>query len=330
MLFFRGPEYDPRINLAFEETLHRSVRAGDEGIFLLWRNAPTVVVGRFQDTAEEVREDIVNDRRIGVVRRITGGGAVYHDLGNVNYSFLFPGTATGTLDFAPFTAPILRALRRLGVPAERTDRNDLTILGRKFSGNAQHMDGHRILHHGTLLFDSDLSVLSDVLRVREDKYRPKGFASVASRVTNIRPHLGAETGMEDFFVVLKDEVEREYGLSPLTVTDEFRGSVRRLAEERYASRAWTWGDGRERDVRKERRFEGVGRIEVRMDIRNGVMRNVAFFGDFFGAEDLTPVAQALDGLPLENAAVKGALAPLDIGSFFYRVREDELVSFLCF
>ena len=329
MLYYSEPGHDPRFNLALEETLYRRIRPGDEGIFLLWRNAATVVVGRFQDTAEEVREETVRERGITVVRRITGGGAVYHDLGNVNYSFLLPRTSEGTLDFAPFTQPVLRTLQRLGVGAERTDRNDLTIGGRKFSGNAQHMDGQRLLHHGTLLFDSDLSVLSQVLRVREEKYRPKGFASVASRVTNIRPHLGPDVGMEDFLTVLREEVNMEYGLAPLSASDELRAAVIALADERYASRAWTWGDGRERDIRKERRFEGAGRVEARMNLVEGAIRDVVFFGDFFGAEDLEPVARALEGLPPDRASVAQALAPIEIGRFFYRIGKEEFIDFLC-
>ena len=191
------------------------------------------------------------------------------------------------------------------------------------------MDGRRLLHHGTLLFDSDLSVLSQVLRVREEKYRPKGFASVASRVTNIRPHLGPDTGMEDFLTALRGEVDREYGLAPLPVSDDLREAVTALAEERYASRAWTWGDGRERDIRKERRFEGAGRVEARMNLVGGTMRDIVFFGDFFGAEDLAPVACALDGLPPDRASVAQALAPMEIGRFFYRIGKEEFIEFLC-
>ena len=174
---------DPYRNLAVEEYLFRHAK---EDVFLLWQNDPTVVIGKNQNAYAELDLDYVRARGIRVARRITGGGAVYHDGGNINYSVIAVGAAEGGLDFAPYTAPILEALLHFGVRAELSGRNDLLVGDRKISGNAQFRADGRVLHHGTLLYDSDLEVLSSALRVDEEKLRAKSIRSHRSRVVNIR------------------------------------------------------------------------------------------------------------------------------------------------
>ena len=197
--------HDPYYNLAVEEYLFQT--AEDE-VFMLWQNEPTVVIGKNQNAYAEVELDVLRERGIHLARRITGGGAVYHDLGNVNYTFIAKSGQQG-IDFAHFTAPILRALAELGIRAELSGRNDLLVDGRKFSGNAQYSANGKTLHHGTLLFDSDLTVLSDVLRPDEEKIRSKAVRSVRSRVTNLAPLLQKECQTGEFIDLLADFICRE-------------------------------------------------------------------------------------------------------------------------
>jgi lipoate-protein ligase A len=194
MLIYRNDNTDPYLNLALEEHLLTTSR---QDCFMLWRNRPAIIVGRNQNTAEEINAAFVRDRGVAVVRRLSGGGAVYHDLGNLNYTFIAHDSRR-SFDFAGFAQPILAVLRSLGVAAEFAGRNDLLIDGRKFSGNAQYVQGGKVLHHGTLLFDSDLTVLGQALAVKPEKYESKGVKSVASRVTNIAPHLPRPITVDQF------------------------------------------------------------------------------------------------------------------------------------
>ena len=193
---------DPAYNLAFEEYVLLNKREGD--LLILWQNDNAVIVGRNQNTEEEINRPFVEAHGIKVVRRITGGGAVYHDLGNLNYSFI---TDCGEFDhaaMAAFTWPVVAALRGLGLNAEGSGRNDITVDGRKVSGTAQRVQGGRILFHGTLLFDSDPEMVAGALRADPDKFRSKSTKSVRSRVGNIREFLPERMSLEVFRKYLKD------------------------------------------------------------------------------------------------------------------------------
>ena len=197
---------DPYWNLAAEEYLLTSL---SEPVFRLWRNAPSVIVGRYQNAAAEINSEYVRTRGIPVVRRLTGGGAVFHDLGNVNYTFIdrkVEGEDTAAM-FRRFTAPVISALRSLGVEASLEGRNDLVISGRKFSGNAVCVHGGRVLQHGTLLFSASVADLSGALNTRPEKFIGKSVQSNRSRVTNISEHLPARhrsMSVEEFITYLQD------------------------------------------------------------------------------------------------------------------------------
>ena len=199
---------DPYWNLAAEEYL---LTALSEPVFRLWRNAPSVIVGRYQNAAAEINSEYVRTRGIPVVRRLTGGGAVFHDLGNVNYTFIdrkVEGEDTAAM-FRRFTAPVISALRSLGVEASLEGRNDLVISGRKFSGNAVCVHGGRVLQHGTLLFSASVADLSGALNTRPEKFIGKSVQSNRSRVTNISEHLPARhrsMSVEEFITYLQDHI----------------------------------------------------------------------------------------------------------------------------
>ena len=206
MLYIENTNTDATYNLAFEEYVftrfadfqpgcQQGEPAGEEPILLLWQNGPSVIIGRYQNTAEEINADFIREKGIAVVRRNTGGGAVYHDLGNLNFSLIAAKARSTGVDFDTFTAPVVGALRSAGIRAEKSGRNDILAEGRKFSGNAQHISKGVVLHHGTLMFDVHMEDVARALHVKEGKFRSKATKSVRSRVTNLKPLFPAGSGI---------------------------------------------------------------------------------------------------------------------------------------
>jgi len=188
MKYIFNPSTDPHFNLALEEYVMTNCKDG-ETYFLLWQNEPSIIIGKHQNTVEEINSSFVKDNNIHVVRRLSGGGAVYHDLGNLNFTFIIGSGKEGMFDFGKFTQPIVKMLQSRGVNAELNGRNDLTIEGKKFSGNSQYIKNNRLLHHGTLLFNSNLEDVAKALMVSGEKIESKGVKSIRSRVTNILEHM---------------------------------------------------------------------------------------------------------------------------------------------
>lgn len=319
-----NPSNDPPYNLAVEEYVLRRLDPRQD-YFILWQNRPAVIVGRFQNTAEEVNQPYVERQGVAVVRRLSGGGAVYHDHGNLNFTFVVSQARGAFNDFARFTLPVLETLRAFGVPAERSSRNDLTVDGRKFSGNAQYVSGERLLHHGTILFDSDLAAVQDVLNVQQEKIESHGVKSVRSRVTNLRPYLPAGVGLPDFVARLREEIGRHGGgLGPdyrLSAADE--EAVGEFTAARYGRWEWNWGDSPAFAFRASRRFP-LGGVDLRLDVRDGVIRACRIFGDFLGSRDIAGLEAALRGLRFEPAALRRALSPLPVAEYLGGIGAQEL------
>ena len=293
---------NPHYNLAVEEYLFRHER---EDVCMLWQNEPTVVIGKNQNAFAEVDIDALRRDGVHLARRITGGGAVYHDLGNVNFSFISANNAETGLDFARFTAPILKALASLGVQAELSGRNDLLLNGQKFSGNAQYSADGRTLHHGTLLFDAELTALGRYLRPDEEKLKSKGIKSVHSRVTNLAPHLQISATTGEFIYLLARFLRAEYApLEPPIPQDEEID----MLFARNASREWLYP---ERELvagytlQQKKRFP-FGSVEITLSMHNDTVRDAMIRGDFFGSAPVEELESALCGKTLsairENVA----------------------------
>ena len=236
MLTVRNVSHDPFYNQAFEEYIYQTYL--DDDIFLLWQNAPAVVVGSYQNICREVHVEALRQRGIPVVRRISGGGTVYHDLGNVNYTYI---VRAGALDYDAVLSPVIAALNAIGVPARKNRTCDIAIGDLKISGSAQRMTKGRLLHHGTLLFSSDLEVLDRITtRRKNDCFRSKGTQSAICTVTNIREHLARPMTIEKFRERLLDRMVPP-GSPRLTLTPEQEAEVCRLRDEKYRSWEWTWG-----------------------------------------------------------------------------------------
>ena len=318
MIFLILETKNPYRNLAIEEYLFSHC---EDDVFMLWQNEPTVVIGKNQNPYAEINLDFLRDRGIHVARRITGGGAVYHDLGNVNYTFISEKRDTGGLDFARFTLPIIEALASVGVTATLTGRNDLAIDGRKFSGNAQHESGGRVLHHGTLLFNSDLDALSSVLTVDAEKIQSKGVKSTRSRVTNLAPFLPHGWEVNDFITLIADFVKTTF--SP-EEKEAPTGALVDALYRKYASQEWiypTSGIAAAHTLRKKRRYP-FGTVELLLDIKGETVREAKIVGDFFGFSDIRELEEALVEARLED--VHERLAAFDIGRYISGMTREEL------
>ncbi|MDR1379555.1 MAG: lipoate--protein ligase [Synergistaceae bacterium] len=312
----------PQYNLALEEYLCLRAAREESRFFMLWRNEPSIIVGRFQNTLEEINTSFVEERHIHVVRRNSGGGAVYHDLGNINYSFVMPDS--GDFDFAFFTEPIIQALAILGVRAELSGRNDLAIEGKKVSGGAQYRRGGVMLHHGTLLYDADLEILSQALRPSQDKFQSKAVKSIRGRVGNIKPYLQAPLSVSEFQDSLQRGVQ---GLTPLALDEDILAEVKRLETEKYSTWEWNYGSSPCFTERKKTRFSWGG-VEVFLVVDEGKISECSFRGDYFGSGEYAPLLSCLVGCSYTKESVAQAIEGFDTHALFAGSSPTDLIALL--
>ena len=320
MRYLESPSRDPYFNLALEEYVFERMDKS-KSYFLLWQNDNTIVVGKYQNTAEEIDQAYVDAHHIRVARRLSGGGAVYHDRGNLNFTFIVDRADAPGLNFKIFVRPVVEALARFGVHAAFTGRNDLTIDGMKFSGNAQYARRGRLLHHGCIMLDSNLTSVADALRVKEAKFDSKAVKSVRSRVTTINAHAPAPISMEDFKEALKECAMASGELEPCTLTEEDLAAIRKLRDEKYATWAWNYGFSPAYDMRREMKFP-AGLVTAHLSAEGGKIKAVRFYGDFFGGE-LGELEGAMVGLPLDGHLTE-ALEALRVGDYMSGITAEEL------
>lgn len=327
MIYIESPSTDPAFNLALEQHVFESFDRSED-YFMLWRNDNTIVIGKNQNTFAEINPAFVREHRIKVVRRMTGGGAVYHDLGNLNFSFITEAEDMSRFDFSMFCRPVVAALGTLGVHAEVSGRNDMLIDGKKFSGNSQMAARGRVLHHGTMMYDSDLSVLSRALQVSEDKIRSKGLASVRSRVTNIIDYMPEKLPLADFWHALLCAMYGGNAPESYVLTAEDLARVEEIKKSRYDRWEWNYGASPEYDIVKKRRVEGVGSIELHADVKNGVLEKAHFYGDFFGRKDPAELAERLVGVPMRYEDVALRLQDAEVTEYFSGLSVEMLLSII--
>lgn len=327
MLYIESPSTDPMFNLALEQYIFDLMDRSQE-YFILWQNANAVVIGKNQNAFAEVNQKVADEKNITVVRRLSGGGAVYHDLGNLNFTFILDAKDAEDLNIQLFCQPIADLLHTLHVPAEVNGRNDITIQGKKFSGNSQYLKQGRIMHHGTLMFESDLSVVADVLNVSADKFQSKSAKSVKSRVTNIAPYLPEGFTLETFKSLLAEYILKTKNITPYIFSKEDLEKIEQIKKERYACWDWNYGYSPAYSVEKSRRFEGCGKIEIHMNSENGILTDIQFFGDFFGIADTTELAIQLKGVVLERSALLERLVSCNIEHYFHGLKMEDFLSLL--
>lgn len=319
---------DPAYNLAMEQYVFDSLPR-DRAYFMLWQNDNAIIIGKYQNTLAEINQSFVEEHGIRVVRRLSGGGAVYHDLGNLNFTFITDAGESSRLNFKLFCLPVVRALERIGVRAEINGRNDMTIDGKKFSGNAQYLKSGRVMHHGTIMFRSDLGVVSQALQVDESKIRAKGIKSVRSRVTNVCEYLTQEIGLPEFRRILLNSILEETPGEEYVLTAQDLAAVEALREQRYATWDWNYGASPVCTLLKKQRFEGCGTVEAYLSVTNGLIDGAEFHGDFFSPSDPQELAARLIGLRPEAAAYAAALRDVDIGRYFTGLDNGQFLRLLC-
>lgn len=315
---------DPAYNLAFEETVLRRRTEGD--YLLLWQNDNTIVIGQNQNAEAEINRAFVEAHGIRVVRRTTGGGAVYHDLGNLNYSFITDAGDAERMTMERFTRPVVEALRGLGLQAEASGRNDILVEGRKVSGTAQRLLRDRILHHGTLLFDADPHMVAGALNADPAKFQSKSAKSVRSRIGNIRSFLKKDMDLPAFWAYLKDALAGD-GLTPDRLTAQELEAAEELRREKYASWEWTFGRSPRYSMVNRRRWDG-GTLEPRLQVEKGRIAAIVFYGDFLGLQSLEPVTEALTGCPFRQEDVAAVLDRFPLPQYFGAITREEILETL--
>ncbi|MBC2282848.1 lipoate--protein ligase [Listeria booriae] len=308
---------DPTINLAVEEFILTELDL-DEPVLLFYINQPSIIIGRNQNTIEEINTEYVAKNNIKVVRRLSGGGAVYHDEGNLNFSFITKDDGDSFHNFAKFTQPIVEALKKQGVNAELKGRNDLLIDGFKVSGNAQFATKGKMFSHGTLMLDLNLDNVVASLKVRKDKIESKGIKSVRSRVANISEFMEQKMTTEAFRdLLLLDlfDVENVKDVKEYVLTEADWEKIHAISEKRYNNWDWNYGKSPKFNLERTKRFP-VGGIDVRLDVVKSVIADVKIFGDFFGVGDVTEIEDKLRGVNYDRKAIETALQGVDIKHYF--------------
>ncbi|SCT49747.1 Lipoate-protein ligase A [Staphylococcus aureus] len=314
---------DPTLNLAMEEYVLKNLPA-EESYFLFYINRPSIIVGKNQNTIEEVNQTYIDAHNIDVVRRISGGGAVYHDTGNLNFSFITDDDGNSFHNFQKFTEPIVQALQSLGVNAELTGRNDIQVGQAKISGNAMVKVKNRMFSHGTLMLNSDLDEVQNALKVNPAKIKSKGIKSVRKRVANIQEFLNDPLEIEEFKKIILKTIFGEAEVEEYKLPDEDWENIEKLSNDKYRTWEWNYGRNPKYNFEREEKFE-KGFVQIKFDVKRGKIEHAKIFGDFFGVGDVTDLENALVGCLHDFEHIEEALSEYDLNHYFGDIDRHELI-----
>lgn len=322
MICINNTNTEPYFNIASEEYMLENFT---EDCFMLWINKPALIVGRNQNTLSEINIDYAKKENLCVVRRLTGGGATFHDFGNLNFTFIANNQLSDFTNFKKFAQPIIDVLQNLSINAEFSGRNDLTIEGKKFSGNAQCKYKNKILHHGSLLFSCNLHHLNNALNVDPAKFQDKSVKSVSSRVTNISDHLKSPLSISDFSeIIMKHILETNPESKLYQFNDYDIKKINELAQNKYSTWEWNFGKSPKYNLKKKKKYK-FGLVEFNLDVKDGVIDNAKFFGDFFGKSDIGHIETALIGVNHTPEDIGKALSSFNINDYFANISIDDLM-----
>jgi len=319
---------DPVVNLAIEEHCIRHLPVGKDYL-LFYINEPSIIIGRNQNTLEEINQAYIEENGIKVVRRISGGGAVYHDVGNLNFSFMTDFERSKLNNFKQFATPIIDVLNDMGVPAEMKGRNDIVVNDKKISGNAQFSSVKRMFNHGTLLLDCDLSQVSKALDVKMTKITSKGHKSARARVANIAEFLDQALSTDEFKEKILNTIHK--GSEPFEtykLTDSDWQAVNKLIDEKYGTWGWNYGKSPDFDIHRTQHFTS-GIIDFRIKVKKGGdIENVKIYGDFFGKDPVEDIENALVGVRYVKKEIKEALKDFDLYAYFGEIDRAEFINLI--
>ncbi|WP_204983707.1 lipoate--protein ligase [Streptococcus equinus] len=323
MKYIVNKSHNPAYNIALEAYAFRELRDEDE-LFILWINEPTIVIGKHQNAIEEINKAYTDKHGIHVVRRLSGGGAVYHDLNNLNYTIISNKAEEGAFDFKTFSQPVIETLADLGVTATFTGRNDLEINGKKFCGNAQAYYKGRMMHHGCLLFDVDMTVLGNALQVSKDKIESKGVKSVRARVTNILDELPEKITVQEFSDRLLGKMKAYYpDMTEYVLSDEELTEIKKLAGEQFGTWDWTYGKSPDYTIKRSVRYP-AGKLTSYVKVEKSMITGLKIYGDFFGIKDVSDIEEELIGLRYEYQDVLAKLQTIDTTPYFTNITPQEI------
>lgn len=323
MKYIVNKSNNPAYNIALEAYAFRELLSEDE-IFILWINEPAIIIGKHQNTIQEINKEYIDAHGIHVARRLSGGGAVYHDLNNLNYTIISNKSEEGAFDFKTFSQPVLETLADLGVKAEFTGRNDLEIKGKKFCGNAQAYYKGRMMHHGCLLFDVDMTVLGDALKVSKDKIESKGIKSVRARVTNILDELPEKITVNEFSDKILAKMKETYpDMTEYVLSEDELAKIQKSADEQFGNWDWVYGKAPEYTIERNVRYP-AGKINTFANVEKSIIKNIKIYGDFFGIKDVQDIEELLVGTRYENKDVLEKLKTIDTTQYFSGMTVEEV------
>lgn len=322
MIYINSNSTSPYFNFALEEYLLTQKDLDDDEIFLFWRTNPTIMVGRYQNTFSEINEKYVRENNVNVVRRNSGGGSIYTDMGAWQFTFIEKNYKEEGISFDKFTGPIVEALQKQDVDAHFNSRNDLLIGNRKFSGNAQYRKDNAILHHGSILFNTDIQAMVESITVAEDKIIAKGIKSVRERVINISEVMKDNITSENFRDIMLDSLLKNS--TTYTLTKEDIKSINKIQKEKFESWDWNYGKNPIFNISRYKRFNG-GRVDFKLNVKKGIIKNCTIEGDFFLSGEISILEESFIDCKYVREDISKLLDTLDIENYFYKITKDDLL-----
>ena len=324
MIYIETGSTDVYYNFGLENYFATEKRLPDT-VFLFWRTTPTLMVGKYQNILEEINKPYADAHGIHLVRRMSGGGTIYTDLGGWQFTFI-EHSPEQQIEFAQYIGPVVDAVRELGADASFNGRNDLLIDGKKFSGNAQYRLGDCIVHHGSLLYDTNIEQMVASTTVDPYKILSKSIKSVRDRVTNISEHLPRRLSVEEFKSCMVRHLMRG-STDTYTVTPEDDARINQLAQEKFAAWDAIYGKNPRFNLERTGRFPG-GKLTFRLDVQRGVICQASVWGDFFSTLSAETITAAVTGCRYDRAAVLDALQKNGIDGAVYQISAADMAALI--